>query len=285
MTANVVLTGGTGFVGRHVARELVARGCAVTCIVRSGTAGRLPSDVTEVAEVLEVEDLFAQSAGWWSEILPAGTRVVHTAWTAAPDKYINDPANLDCLAGTIAMAQGAIAAGVAKVVGIGTCIEYRLRDAPLDIDMPLDPKSPYAGAKAAAFLALSTALTQAGIAFAWCRLFYLHGEGEHPGRLVASLHNRLARGQVVELTEGHQTRDFLDVVEGARRIVAVALGETTGPVNICSGQPVTVRELALRIAGQYGREDLLRFGVRAENPFDPAFVVGIPTDLGQGSPV
>ena len=278
MTVNVVLTGGTGFVGRHVARELVARGCAVTCVVRSGTAERLPGGV---AEVVEVEDLFAQTAGWWDSVLPTGARLVHTAWTATPGKYINDPANLDCLAGTIALVQGAIAAGMAKVVGIGTCIEYRLGNAPLDIDTSLDPQSPYAGAKAAAFLALSTTLAQTEIAFAWCRLFYLHGEGEHPGRLVPSLHERLSRGEVVELTEGHQTRDFLDVAEGARRIVAVALGETTGPVNICSGQPVTVRELALEIAGRYGREDLLRFGARAENPFDPAFVVGVPTIIGQ----
>ena len=53
------------------------------------------------------------------------------------------------------------------------------------------------------------------------------------------------------------------------------MSQRTGPVNICSELPVTVRELAERIADEYGRRDLLRFGARAENAFDPPVIVGI----------
>jgi dTDP-6-deoxy-L-talose 4-dehydrogenase (NAD+) len=71
-------------------------------------------------------------------------------------------------------------------------------------------------------------------------------------------------------------RDFLDVRDAGRMIADVALGTVTGPVNICSGVPTTVRQLAERIADEYGRRDLLRFGVRPDNLFDPPRVVGIP---------
>ena len=54
----------------------------------------------------------------------------------------------------------------------------------------------------------------------------------------------------------------------------VILGDETGPVNICSGVPVTVRQLAEQIADEYGRSDLLVFGARAESIFEPPFVVG-----------
>ena len=54
-----------------------------------------------------------------------------------------------------------------------------------------------------------------------------------------------------------------------------ALGSVQGPVNICSGVPVTIRQLAEQIADEYGRRDLLRFGARPDNPADPACVVGV----------
>jgi dTDP-6-deoxy-L-talose 4-dehydrogenase (NAD+) len=74
-------------------------------------------------------------------------------------------------------------------------------------------------------------------------------------------------------------RDFLDVQEAGKCIAKVVMGSHTGPLNICSGQPVTVRELAESIADEYGQRDLLKFGARAENPVDPPFVAGIPSTL------
>ena len=62
-------------------------------------------------------------------------------------------------------------------------------------------------------------------------------------------------------------------------IVDAALGTGQGPVNVCSGVPVTVRALAERIADEYGRRDLLQFGARADNLVDPPRVVGVPGGL------
>jgi len=53
------------------------------------------------------------------------------------------------------------------------------------------------------------------------------------------------------------------------------LERKSGAFNICSGKPVTVRELAQSIADEYGKRDLLKFGARKENPVDPPYLVGI----------
>ena len=54
-------------------------------------------------------------------------------------------------------------------------------------------------------------------------------------------------------------------------IADAALGHVQGPVNICSGSR-TVRALAERIADEYGRRDLLRFGARPDNmPIPPSW--------------
>ncbi len=175
------------------------------------------------------------------------------------------------------MAQGAIAAGVRRFVGVGTCFEYDLTSADLTIDTALAPTTPYAAAKAAAFKALSEILPAQGMSFAWCRLFYLYGEDEDSRRFVPYLHARLSAGEPAELTRGDQIRDFLNVSVAGRMIADVVLGDIEGAVNICSGRPVTVRQVAEGVADLYGRRDLLRFGARADNAVDPVRVVGVPT--------
>ncbi|WFU46690.1 NAD-dependent epimerase/dehydratase family protein [Sinorhizobium terangae] len=274
MTRQVLLTGAAGFVGRHVLRELARRGLVACPVVRTGSEDRL-ADVAGIGRILSTDALFSEPAEWWAQALAGIDTIIHLAWYAEPGKYLTSPINLDCLTGTLAMAKGAAAAGVRRFVGIGTCFEYELTGRPLTIDTPLKPLTPYAGAKAAVFMALSQWLPQAGVEFAWCRLFYLYGEGEDERRFVPYLRKCLAAGQRADLTQGHQVRDFLDVGEAARMIVDTSVSTAQGAVNICSGVPVTIREFAERIADEHGRRDLLNFGGRAENLVDPPFVVGV----------
>jgi nucleoside-diphosphate-sugar epimerase len=176
------------------------------------------------------------------------------------------------------LAEGARNAKVRRFVGIGTCFEYDLNVGYLSIDVPLKPSTPYAQAKVETFAALSKFFPDNGIEFAWCRLFYLFGEGEYPRRLIPYLRARLDAGEPAELSSGSQIRDYLDVRDAGRMIADAALGSIQGPVNICSGQPITLRELAGGIADEYGRRDLLRFGARPDDR-DPPCVVGIRADL------
>jgi nucleoside-diphosphate-sugar epimerase len=270
----ILLTGATGFVGRQVLKSLLAQDVRIRCIAREGKEKELP--VSEKLESpLVTKDLFQESEEWWQAALEGVHTIVHAAWYAEPGKYQLSPKNLDCLLGTLVMAKAAIASGCKRFVGIGTCFEYGESSEKLSIDAPLGPTSPYAAVKAAAYLVLSQTLSSQGVEFAWCRLFYLYGEGEDPRRLVQSIRLSLSEGREVALTAGKQVRDFLDVAEAGNHIAKVAISNITGPINICSGMPITVRDLAESIADEYGRRDLLKFGARPENPVDPAFVVGI----------
>jgi nucleoside-diphosphate-sugar epimerase len=268
----ILLTGATGFVGRHVHHALVARGALVRVVVRDDSESR---QTAATESIVATPDVFAEKAAWWSQACSGVDTVVPVAWYTEPGVYLHSPKNEACLAGTLELARGAIAAGVRRVVGIGTCFEYDVSAGLLTTRTPLSPQTPYARAKASAFRALSELLPSRAVGFAWCRLFYLYGDGENERRLVPYLRERLARGEPAELTSGTQIRDFLDVREAGAMIADVALGTAQGPVNICSGVPVTVRELADRIADEYGRRDLLRFGARPDNAFDPPRVVGL----------
>jgi nucleoside-diphosphate-sugar epimerase len=274
----ILLTGSSGFVGRQVLRALAKGGHALRLVQRAGSVSAGPQDPR--VEIVECDDVFAADPDWWWPVLAGVDTVIHLAWYAEPGKYLTSERNLDCLTGTLTLGRACVQSGVRRFVGIGTCAEYEHAQGGLRAEAPLKPQTLYAASKAAAFQVLGHLLPPAGVEFAWCRLFYLHGEGEDARRLVPYLHRQLRSGEPADLTSGNQIRDFLDVREAGALIARAALSDVQGPVNICSGVPVTVRQLAESVADIYGRRDLLRFGVRPENLFDPPCVVGIPTAAG-----
>jgi dTDP-6-deoxy-L-talose 4-dehydrogenase (NAD+) len=270
----ILLTGTAGFVGRQVLRALAERGCRVRAVVREGQGQKIAREAA-IESIVASPDIFAEGIAWWETACRGVDTAIHAAWYAEPGKYLQSPKNGECLAGTLRFAEGAARARLRRFVGIGSCFEYDMSAGHLAVDTPLKPSTPYARAKVDVFNALSASLPRQGVAFAWCRLFYLYGEGEDPRRLVSYLRERLQAGEPAELSSGTQVRDFLDVREAGRMIAEAALGAVEGPLNICSGRPVTVREVAERIADEFGRRDLLRFGARADNPVDPPCVVGV----------
>ncbi len=274
----ITLTGATGFVGGQILRNLLERGCSVRLLVRDSS--RLPVIPARGAlEVMHTPDLFAEGTARLEELLEGSEILVHAAWHAEPGEYLTSPVNLACLTGTLNLAYAFAAVGGKRFVGVGTCAEYDSSAGLMTTDTPLAPNTLYAACKASAFQVLRFFLGTKDISFAWCRIFYLYGEGEDERRLVPYIRRQLGAGQEVQLTRGEQVRDFLDVKDAARMIADVALGRQQGAVNICSGEAVTVRQFAERIADEYGRRELLRFGARPENVFDPPRVVGVQGDV------
>ncbi len=272
----IVVTGGTGFVGREVLPHLIETGFNIRLVVRTLPADREPNSNLQI---IQSPDLFAESHDWWSSVCGGANQVLHLAWIATPGKYLDSEINYECLQGTAAFAQGAIAAGVRHFTGIGTCLEYAPSSEPIPVSHPLQPKSVYAKCKVTAFESLSQFFAAAGVGFAWCRLFHLYGEHESSLRLGGYLHKCLQENEVAQLSDGADILDFSDVKDVARRIVSVVCKKQQGPVNICSGRAQSVRQFAEGFANRMGKSDLLRFSPRDSNSQPPKFIVGEPTLL------
>jgi len=271
----VLITGATGFVGRQVMKAMSGPEIKLVPVVRHGKECRVNS-LPSVERVVTTDDLFEEDMAWWAQQCQGIDIIVHLAWYVEPGKYLQSTQNINCLIGSLNLAKGASIAGVKRIIGVGTCFEYDLTGGVLSVDTRLNPMTPYAASKTALFLNLSQWLPTQAIQFAWCRLFYLYGDGEDERRLVPYLHKRLAQGKPAALTSGTQVRDFLDVSEAGKKVAEIAQGNQIGPFNICSGTPVTVKQLAEQVADTYGRKDLLQFGARSDNLTDPPYIVGIP---------
>ena len=278
MNKRVLITGATGFVGSQILKSLLKHDLQVRIVIREGKQNQItPSD--KIESILTTQDIFVESVDWWKIACRNIDIVIHCAWYAEPGLYQNSAKNLDCLQGTLNIAKGMSLAGSKRFIGIGTCFEYDLSYGLLSIATPLKPLTSYAGAKVAAFNILSNWFKTESIEFAWCRLFYLYGENEDERRLIPYLKNKLASKQKVNLSFGEHVRDYLDVVEAGRLIQEVSVGEIQGAVNICSGIPVTIRQIAEKIADEYGCRELLNFETYANKLEDPPFIVGVKSVL------
>jgi UDP-glucuronate decarboxylase len=106
----------------------------------------------------------------------------------------------------------------------------------------------------------------------WARLFHPYGPGEHARRLVPSVACHLLRGEEAPTTPGLQTRDFLYVEDVASAISVLVHSDVVGPVNVASGEPVTVETVVRQLGALTGHPELIRLGAVPYGRTDPMVI-------------
>ena len=265
----VLVTGASGFIGRQCLPLLAECGFEVHALSSRPRAAASDAVRWHQFDLLGAGDPDALCARVQPEAL------LHLAWVTTPGVYTRTPANLDWVAASLRLARSAVEHGATRLVGAGTCFEYQHggREPCRERSTPLRPDTLYGASKVALGGLLDAYAAEVGISSAWGRVFFLYGPHEHPDRLAASVIRALLAGETAACSVGTQARDFLHVRDVAAGFVALLASEVTGPVNIGSGEALTVRELVLEIGEQLGRPDLIALGARPLAPGDPPLVV------------
>lgn len=256
----VLVTGASGFLGRHAVRPLGARRFVVHA------ADRRSADLLAKGAAAHLVD----------EVRP--THLLHLAWDL-PAGYRGAKAHARWIGATCALVEAFADAGGKRVVGVGTCAEYAPSQAPLAEGSAVEPRDLYGRAKDAARRAVEAYAAEAGLSWAWARPFGVFGPHEAPGRLVPSVALAALKGRPASCSPGTQVRDWLHVQDAADALAALVDSDVQGPVNVASGVGVPVAEVAGRVAALAGRPDLLRLGAFPLPPDEPPAVVGDPTRL------
>jgi nucleoside-diphosphate-sugar epimerase len=269
--SRVLLTGATGFVGRHALAALTGAGHEVHAITRRGgsdMAGRGGSDSAGVtwheADLLAGCDVVGAIE---SEIL------IHLAWYAEHGKFWSSVENVRWVEASLALLRAFASAGGRRAVMAGTCAEYEWSEEVYREDMRENPATLYGASKHGLHAVARAWAQQAAVTLAWGRLFFLYGPGEARGRLVPSIVMALLHGEPAPMTDGAQIRDFLHVADAGAAFAALADSTLEGPVNIASGSGIALRELATMIAERTGGAGLLRIGELPDRKDDPASLV------------
>lgn len=263
---SVLVTGASGFIGRHCLQPLAARGYQVHALARH-------SPEHDGGAIWHYADLFdpVATAAVLAQTRP--THLLHLAWDATPGKYWTSTENFRWVAASLNLLDAFERNGGQRVVLAGSCAEYAGNDGPLhETRSALAPRSEYGLCKQALHTLAQSWAQRSGVTLASGRVFHLYGPDEHPARLVPAVVRALLSGEPAECTAGTQLRDFLHVADVAEAFVALLDSAVNEAVNIASGEAVSVAALVQEIAQQIGQPELLRLGARPMGE-EPASIV------------
>jgi UDP-glucose 4-epimerase len=261
---HVLVTGGSGFLGRHLVRALLARGDAVTVLDRSGVA---PCEGVALVTL----DLLADDV---ADVLAEGRfdRVFHLAGNVEVPLSVERPdLDFELNAGTTVRLLQALrlAAPEARLLLTSTAAVYgEAPDGPCPESQAPAPVAPYGASKWVAETYVGLYARVFGLPTTVARIFSMYGPGLRKHvvyDLIAKLHRTPDRLEV--LGDGEQVRDFSYVEDAVAALIRVSDEAPHGgeAVNVASGQPVTIADLAKAVAVACGTTPVLDF-VGGEGP-------------------
>jgi nucleoside-diphosphate-sugar epimerase len=258
----VLVTGGAGFIGSHLAEALVRAGHRVR-VIDNFLSGR-PENLKPVADSVEVHrgdcaDLAAaHRAAKGMEVVFHEAAVPSVARSVA-DPWQSHHANATA---TLVMLLAARDAGVRRFIYAGSSSVYGDRPGlPKREDMPTQPRSPYAVGKLTGEHYLRNFAELYGLETVTLRYFNVFGPRQDPGSpysgVISLFITALLDGRrPVIYGDGLQTRDFTyigNVVDGNLRALTAAAAGRGEVINIATGRRVTLRRLLRAIAREVGR--------------------------------
>jgi nucleoside-diphosphate-sugar epimerase len=268
----VLVTGGSGFVGRACFSGLLDRGFEVHAATHRSppnTAG-IRWHRGDLRESTIIGSLM-------SRIRP--THLLHLAWCTQPGSFWTSPENPEWLDRSIGLFQMFAQCGGKRIVATGSCAEYDWSAGVChEATTPCRPTTLYGRTKLAAATYLN-AMSRHGLSTAWARLFFLYGPGASDRRMPGVVISALSRNVPAQCSDGTQRRDFLHITDAASALVSLLDSDLSGAVNVCSGEAVPIRDMAIRVAELMGKRELLQLGALPQSPHEPPLIIGDCTRL------
>ena len=257
----VLVTGGAGFIGRHLVQSLVRRGDTVAVVGRRRREA-LPEGTLPAGVAYHTADLGeADAAGrLLAELRPEVVFHLASAVDVARDLAHLEAQVRSTQMAAVHVARACLVQGVGRLVHVGTCEEYGNGPAPFRESQDPAPVSPYSAAKAAATAFVRMLCSAFGLRAVVVRPFLTYGPGQTAALLVPALIQSALAGRDFPMTGGEQTREFNyvdDIVAGLLRC-AEADGVEGLVLNLGCAEPRRIRDVAALVL------DLMGNPVRAE---------------------
>ncbi len=236
----VALTGATGFIGRHVLAEINSHdGVEVIAVARE-----LREGCPEISNGRWVHMDISKPPANAFEALGCPDILIHLAWHGLPNYRSLHHFETELPTQYVFLKQ-LVQQGLKSVVVAGTCFEYGMQSGPLSEEIETRPANPYGFAKDTLRKQLEYLQALHPFNLTWERLFYMYGDGQPNSSLIPQLKKAVERGdKVFNMSGGEQLRDYLQVKEVAEKMVYLAIKrQNIGTINICSGKPLSVRNL------------------------------------------
>jgi len=240
----IFLTGGSGFIGRYLIREL--NGNQILALTR-----RKP----EMGSLAGVEWLFGdleQTDQWEEKLIQFGPEVcIHLAWEGLPDysKEVSEK-NVKLSANLFTLLRRA---NVRRIVALGSCWEYGDVQGRISEAQDTKPKSHFAMAKVQVCESFIKESSVAGIEFVWQRVFFSYGPGQRTTALLPTVVTALENHQLPKIKSPDLAQDFVFISDVAEAIALTSTrSKIEGIFNVGSGQLTQVGDFVNLVSAQLG---------------------------------
>lgn len=255
----ILITGGAGFIGSHLANQLHHQGHFVRVLddLSGGDPTKLTTGINfSRGDVRDIPKLWSLLQGV-EVVYHLAARVSVPASVLYPREY-NDVN----VGGTVALLEACRDVGVRRVILASSATIYgNQAQQPVHEEMAPQPTVPYAVSKLAAEQFLFIIGRLAGFQTVALRIFNAYGPGQplppvHAPVIPQFMHQILGGGSVVVQGDGSQTRDFVYIDDLVKALIATAdaAGVDQQIINIGSGLEITVNTLIERIAQSVERK-------------------------------
>lgn len=266
----VLLTGASGFIGRQTIPFLLKKGYEIHAVIHNTKISELNKGKNILYHRCNLLD-FKEQYKMICKIRP--THLLHFAWYTKPCDYLTSLENIEWFNASLNLLYNFEMCGGDRAVCAGTCIENtespyaicktNLRDS-------LDIMSRYLDTYADVSFNLS---------YAWGRIFYPYGIYEKQERLISYIINSLLQNNKTFCTDGEQIRDLMYVEDVANAFVTLLDSDAEGEFNICSGNPVKLKDVIEFIGKKLDKENLIRLGALEYRENEMMKITGCPDRL------
>ncbi len=234
------MTGGTGFVGSHVVKELQSEGNTLLLLSRQP---RNSVSSLELANFDMIRGDLTSIDKWKDEVGQFRPEVaVHLAWEGIPNYDAKTSVrNLNYGLSLITMLAEL---GCKSIICTGSCWEYGKQSGKVSEDMVLKPSTAFTAAKNALHWVGREIAREHDMHFIWTRLFYVYGPGQRESSLLPYIISCVRQGRKPEVKTPSVKNDFIYVGDVARAISAIVKKpQKDGVYNIGSGSSTSVQQI------------------------------------------
>ena len=235
----VFVTGGTGFIGPYVARELSKRGHKLLILSNKPKSKTL--DFPKTVKFLEGN--LANIKNWKLNVKnfqPDAT--IHMAWEGIPDYGVE--MSLKNLRYGLNLFKELAELGCKKMICTGSCWEYGQNHGKLSEDSPIRPSNAFTAAKNALHWLGREIAKENNMQFIWTRLFYVYGPGQREKSLIPYIIKCVKEGKKPEIKTPSARNDFIYVGDVAKAIVEILEKCNQSTVyNIGSGYSTSIHNI------------------------------------------
>ena len=244
------ITGGTGFIGKHVVNKLKHEGHELLLLSRKSETSEYFSE--EKQNVTVVEGDLSNINHWKKEVeIFQPNTAIHLAWEGIPDYGCKT--SLNNLKYGLDLYMMLAELGCKRVVSTGSCWEYGLKHGELNEDLPVKPSNAFTASKNALNWVGKEIAKENNMKFIWTRLFYVYGPGQKETSLIPYIINCGKKGKTPEIKTPFVKNDFVYVEDVANAIFMIVENCMQDAVfNIGSGYSTCLQDIINIIDNYYG---------------------------------